>query len=245
VIYEEYQAPDEPAEYYQSLFDNLITKAKSWRDNSQQLHTVLIHEDDLSSHFTSNWEVGDNRYVEELLSWRGDDEDELTNPTVIESESSGKKSYIVDTGDLYIGRKSDEFFFHRIGRCLGYLFDVETETGEILRIAYHMPGIMVNKELGIDKLLETITHEGRITHLTLFFNSTRQTKPLDSIVKSKLSENTIFTGIDMNALDESSSHDIFVTGDKAHQFFNKGHWDNSPPERNETIERHHSGDWDL
>ena len=239
----EIQSPEQ-TEKGSNHFEELLAKARRWHEG-ENTHKIKILEKTLVDHFQAHWKDSDLPYINEILEWRGEDDDEVVTLSVIESDEISHRSFIVDTDDLILGKKEDEFFFHRIGKCWALVFDVQPVTGASMRIAYHLPGPKTKDNQALSEMIKGISTVGNITQLVVAFNSHFNTASPLAAIRSSLPENTKTIQLDMNQLDASPSHDLHVTENTASQFYNKGRWDLPPSQKVTMVERHHSGDWQI
>ena len=167
----------------------------------------------------------------------------LKNLAVIRSEATGARSYVVDTSDLVMGKPEDTFFFYMVGKCWAVVIDMKDETEGELRVAYHLPGIIVNKDRNLGELVKVLKDGGQVRRLTVFYNSKlNQDKP-EEVMKDVLPNGPTIRFVDMNELDGSGCHDLLVTQSEATQYYNRGLFDEET--KTPRIERLYSGGWKM
>lgn len=209
-----------PVEFYRELHAVNFRKATEFQSGINTTE-VRIVEPDLESHFEAVWGEAGEDYRNDVERWRQPDSP-LTNLTVLVSETSSEKAFVVDTSDLLIGKPEDEFFFYQIGTCWAVVADIDTGEAGSLRIAFHLPGITVNKDFSLGEFVKAASDKGKLTKLTVFYNSKKYDKAPKDMVGNVLPDITRY--IDMNELDDAGVHDLYIKGDQASQHYNHGEY---------------------
>lgn len=231
---------EQPREFYHELHKANVAKAKEWAEG-KGIIDVSIPETDLESHFEAIWEYGGDGYRDAIERWRGDGE--LKNLVVIKSEETGAKSYVVDTSDLVIGKPADAFFFYMVGKCWAVIVDLKDHDEGELRVAYHLPGVTVNKDSNVAELISVLKESGRMAKLTILYNSKHNPDKPRDVIRDVLPEGLTTQFVDMNELDNVGCHDLLVTQNKADQYYNRGLFDEET--KKPRINRLHSGEWKI
>jgi len=229
-----------PAEFYRDLQTENVRKALGWHEGTR-ITKIFIPEADLESHFEAVWGEDGEEYRQAIERWRGDGP--LTDLAVLTFEATGDRSYVVDTSDLVIGKPGDEFFFYMVATCWAVVADIDAGDKGELRVAFHLPGITVNKDFSLGELVKVLGEKARLTKLTIFYNSKKNDTAPESKVKHILPEGLSTKYVDMNELDTAGVHDLFIRGGRATQFYNHGVFD----EETETarVWRLRSGEWKV
>lgn len=104
------------------LHGERVVRAKTWLETGEKINKVKIKEGSLEEHFEANWDKFNGYYHGLINKWLSAylKKDELT----IVEPADGRKTMVVDTDNLVIGRLEDIFYFPKLEPCWGIVIDV-------------------------------------------------------------------------------------------------------------------------
>lgn len=213
----------------------------AWQETGENVTTVKIEEPDLESHFERNWDGDDQQYRKQIEEWRG--EGELTNLTRFNLGETGTHAYIADTSDLIIGQRDDEFMFYEVGMCWGVVLDFDTKGGVEMRMAYHMPGNIPDKEISLDELVKATQVVGDVKRVSVFYNQSLYKPKIIQNIEARMSKIVPIKFFDMDSFGVGGGPDIIIRGELAKQYTVVGYFNKETDESHE--DRVHVGDWTV
>lgn len=119
--------------------------------------------------------------------------------------------------------------------CFAVIVDLVDSQGKEKRLAYHMPGIYVDKELALEVLLKKLEHDRKVTNVVVMTNSERGYGKINMDEYKHFIDKYPHKFIDMDEIDPWGSHDVFVQGKTARIYHNRGDYDLETDES--TVER--------
>lgn len=204
---------------YRFFQNKSLSMAREWFETGANTRTIKIPENSLEEHFEADWDKYAMNYRKEVTKWWQNFTKDLL--TVIETPD-GNKTYILDEGNLVMGRPEDTFYFYQTKVCWAVMVDFETPSGEDLRVGYHLPGVEDNRPVDITCLKDEVQKAGKIKAITILYNSSNRDDADIENTKKIISEDIKLKCINMKEVGNWGSNDVFVTDKTAKIYHNEG-----------------------
>lgn len=150
-------------EEFEKLYDEKLLGAQL--ENEEVKKGISVPEQTLEAHISAIWGTTDDEYHDFVEDWQ-------KQKMHIELPD-GSKALLLDTNDLTVMNREDTAFFYMVDGCFAVVIDVDGKDGRKNRVAYHMPGIYVDKELALEVLLKKLEVDGKVANVVVLSNSDR------------------------------------------------------------------------